>query len=884
MAATAGHHERAALAARLSALEDREAVAAALRRYSRAIDAGEEAEWVDCFLLDGRFLVESDVAGYPQRRFEGAAELARFIASHSAPPAAHHKHLYLLPEIEVDGDEARADGYFVHLLDRGGRPVMLSYGRYADRLRRCPDGRWRLVERRAAVEASEDRGGASVLGLATGDGDSEASGRFICGVDIGGTFTDCVAMDERGRVTLAKTSSTPPDFGRGFLGAVTEVAGRLGLGPEEFLARTDLVLHGTTVGTNVLVQMRGARTGLITTRGHGDALIIMRSYGRSAGLPLEELLHISRHRKPDPIVPRSLIREVSERIDYAGEVILPLNEDEARAAAAELRDKGVESIAISLLWGFQNPAHERRLREIVEAEAPGVYVTCAHELIAKPGEYERTAGTAINAFIGPSTSSYVRRIDAALSERGYANELLIMQAAGGVVPAAEAARRPLFTIGSGPVGGVTGAAYLAAQNGHSHVLAGDMGGTSYDVGLIADGAPLTSSDTVINQYTFFMPRLDIESIGSGGGSIVWIDEESGTLRVGPESAGADPGPAAYGRGGERPTITDCNLVLGRFDPDAFASSGLSLSRERALAAVTAVAERVGMDAVEAAAGALRIVESQMAALMRQLTIGRGHDPRDFVVYSFGGAGGAHAVQLARELGCAQVLVPLGDLASTWSALGVMTADVIHVHEHAQLLTAPFAAAEINAVLERLDRQAREQLAAEGFEGEDAEVTFSAQMKFSLQIHELEVPLPPPRLADADAEELVERFIAQYERTYGAGSAYRAAGTQIGLFRAVAKGRLETPRLPEIAPGTPRPIGRREVYWPEASGFAPTAVFGPEGLGAGASVDGPAVLQLPETTVVLPPGSRAEVDARGSIVIEVGGGAAPVKSEGAAVTA
>lgn len=692
---------------------------------------------------------------------------------------------------------------------------------------------------------------------------------YICGVDIGGTFTDCVVIDSEGSITLAKTSSTPPDFERGFLNALSEVATRLGLELEELLAQADLVLHGTTVGTNALVQMRGAKTGLITTRGHRDALIIMRSFGRSAGLPIERLLHVSSHRKPEPIVPRALIKEVSERVDYAGDVVLPLNEEEARVAVLELCEQGVEAIAISFLWGFQHPQHERRVREIVQELAPDVYVTCAHELIVKPGEYERTAGAAINAFIGPGTSSYIRRIDAALSERGYANELLIMQAAGGVAPAAVAAAKPLFTIGSGPVGGVTGAAHLAAINGHRNVIASDMGGTSFDVGLIADGTPLASSQSVVNQYTFFMPRLDIESIGSGGGSIVWIEQESGTLRVGPESAGADPGPAAYGRGGTRPTITDCNLVLGRFDPDAFATSGLRLDPDASLAAIERIAARLQLSAPEVAAGALRIVESHMADLMRQMTIGRGHDPRDFVVYSFGGAGGAHAVEFARELGCRQVLVPLGDLASTWSALGVMTADVVHVHEHAEMLTEPFSITRIDELAGRLEAIAREQLAAEGFREQDIEVSRSVQMKFSLQIHELEVPLPPGRLQSEDAHGLVERFIERYEETFGAGSAYREAGTQIGLFRVVGRGRLATPPLPEVPARTRSALGSRKVYWPECGGFVPTEIYGAAGLGAGVEIEGPAIIQLPETTIALPPGASASVDAHSSIVIDVG---------------
>ncbi len=700
---------------------------------------------------------------------------------------------------------------------------------------------------------------------------------YYCGVDIGGTFTDCVAMDEQGDVLNAKASSTPPNFSRGFLDAVAEIAKRLELSLEEFLSRTDLLLHGTTVGTNVLVQMRGAKTGLITTRGHHDALLIMRSYGRSAGLPIEQLLHVSRHRKPEPIVPASRIKEVSERVDWSGEVFLPLNEDEAKAAIEALKADGVEAIAISFLWGFVNPAHELRVKKLVEELAPDVFVSCAHELIAKPGEYERTAAAAINAFIGPSTASYVREVDEATTNDGYKNPLLIMQAAGGVVPADHAAGKPLFTIGSGPVGGVTGAAYLATLAGHKNVIAADMGGTSFDVGIIADGEPLTASETIINQYTFFMPRLDIESIGSGGGSILWLDELSRTLRVGPQSAGAVPGPVCYGRGGTEPTITDCDLLLGRYNPDTFLGGELHLDADEARRAVEKVSAELGMDPIEAADGALRIVESQMADLMRQMTVERGLDPRDFVIYSFGGAGGAHAVAFARELGCAQVVVPLGDLASTWSALGVMTSDVLHVHEHSELVPAPFPPEKLNEVYERLEEEAHNQLAREGFSGDDVELARIAEMKFSLQIHQLEVPVPSGRLTAAETEAQVRRFIERYEQTFGEGSAFAGAGTQIGLFRVLARGRVRTPALPEIEARSAEPVTSREVYWRELGGFHTTEIYDGKELGAGAKVAGPAIIELPDTTVIMPPGSTASIDRLGNIVVAVGASAGAAQS-------
>ncbi len=419
---------------------------------------------------------------------------------------------------------------------------------------------------------------------------------YFCGVDTGGTFTDCVVMDERGQIAIAKSPSTPKDFAEGFFNALEVAAEKLGLTLPHLLQNTRLLLHGTTVGTNAIVQLKGVKTGLITTRGHGDALIIMRSVGRSAGLPIERLLHVSRHQKPTPIIPRTLIQEVSERVDWQGEVFLPLNLDEARAALQALLDQQVAAIAISFLWGFVNPAHELAVKRLVRELAPAVFVTCAHELIAKPGEYERTAATAINCFIGPGSSGYLERVQ------------------------------------------------------HKNVIASDVGGTSFDVGILSDGQPLTSSETIIHQYTFFMPQLDIQSIGSGGGSIIWIDELSSTLKVGPHSAGADPGPACYNRGGGEPTITDANLILGYLNPANFLGGKFILDKHSSLRAMQQVADRLQLDVIEAASGAAQIVEFHMADLMRQMTVQRGLDPRDFVVYAYGGGGPTHAVAYARELG------------------------------------------------------------------------------------------------------------------------------------------------------------------------------------------------------------------------------------------
>src|SRR5215475_14277896 len=427
---------------------------------------------------------------------------------------------------------------------------------------------------------------------------------LICGIDTGGTFTDCVVVDADGRIVTAKAPSTPGDFSEGVLDSLAIAAERLGLTTDALLARTSRLALGTTVGTNALLQRRGARVGLITTRGHRDVIHIMRGARGVPGLASEQVLHFPESNKPDPpIVPKTLIAEVSERVDCKGEVVVELNEAEAEAAICRLCAKGVEAIAICFLWSFKFPEHERRVKTMVERLAPGVFVCCSADLVPRWGEYERTVATVLNAYLGPVMSRYLGRLESRAQATGLRYPLQVMQCGGGVIPAAESARRAFLTLDSGPVAGVLASQYLGGIIGYKHIIATDMGGTSFDVGLVWDGEPVASYQSVVHQYEYFVPRIDIRSIGSGGGSIVWVDEVSSTLRVGPISAGAQPGPACYGRGGTQPTVTDADLVLGYLDPASFLGGRLRLDHERARASFEPVATRLGMGLVETAAGA-----------------------------------------------------------------------------------------------------------------------------------------------------------------------------------------------------------------------------------------------------------------------------------------
>ena len=569
------------------------------------------------------------------------------------------------------------------------------------------------------------------------------TGEFICGIDTGGTFTDCVVVDGAGASSPPRRRPRPRDFSQGVLDALALAAEKLSLDTEALLRRTARLALGTTVGTNALLQRRGAKVGLITTRGHRDVIHIMRGARGVPGLASEKVLHFPESNKPDPpIVPKTLIAEVSERVDCMGQVVVELNEDEAEAAIRRLVAKGAEAIAICFLWSFKHPEHERRVKDMVERHAPGVFVCCSVDLVPRWGEYERTAATVINAYLGPVTGAYMEKVGRRVAGAGLVTPVQVMQCGGGVVPASLAARRAFLTLDSGPVAGVLASQYLGAVLGQKNVIATDMGGTSFDVGLVHEGRPVASYQSVVNQYEYFVPRIDIRSIGSGGGSIIRVDETSGSLRVGPLSAGAVPGPVCYGRGGTEPTVTDAAVALGYLDPDYFLGGRLRLDADAARRSLQPIASRLGLGVVETASGAARVVEHQMADLIRKVTVHKGYDPRDFIVFAYGGAGPVHAGVYARELGAQSLIVPLGGVCSLWSALGAATADLLHIYETVDILPSPFDPARVGERFAELDAAgygaARERTASLR---ETAHVARSADMRYKGQINEVEVAVP-----------------------------------------------------------------------------------------------------------------------------------------------
>src|SRR5215472_1397583 len=697
---------------------------------------------------------------------------------------------------------------------------------------------------------------------------------LLVGVDIGGTFTDCVVLDAKGRITATKAPSTPENFAEGMLAALRLAAERLDLSFEQFCRSVAVLTHGTTVGTNALIQRKGAKVGLITTRGHEDAIHIMRGSRGVTARDIRKVVHFPESRKPDPIVPKRLIEGVSERVDCFGDVVVPLNESEAEIAITRLVEKDVEAIGVCFLWSFRQPRHELRVKEMIRDLAPRVFVSCSVDLAPKWGEYERITATALNAYIGPVMAKYLGNLNRQLKRSGYAQPLQITQCAGGSISVDKAMESPLLTLDSGPVSGVTGTQYLGRIMGCPNIITTDMGGTSFDVGIIFEGEPAYSFVSNVAQYEYFLPKVDIQAIGSGGGSLARVDNAAKTLMVGPESAGADPGPACYGKGGVVATVTDADVVLGTINPDNFLGGRIKLDRKKAVAAVEEVAHALKLPLMEAAGGIARIAEFKMSDIIRKTTVEKGFDPRDFVLFAFGGAGPTHAGVFAYELGVQKVIVPQKQIASSWCAFGAASADILHVYEQVDIQASPLDGERVNRVLDALEKRANPQLGRDGIAMQRRRFAFSLDMRHRGQINEVEVPLPERRLKNASQDTLRRRFSARYEQLYGRGSSYGEARQEIVTLRLRASALTPRPRLAKAATPSARinmkaGLGKRSIYWADLKRAVSTPIYDGAMLIPGNRIAGPAVVETTDTTAVVHPGRTLKVDAFGNFEIVFG---------------
>lgn len=696
---------------------------------------------------------------------------------------------------------------------------------------------------------------------------------YICGTDIGGTFTDCIIADDGGKLVSVKAPSTPKDFSQGIFTAIGLAAERVGSSIEDLLGGTDFLFHGATVATNAMVQRKGVKTGLITTRGFRDIIHIMRGKGRTTGVSINDLLHVPTSNKPKPIVPKDLIEEVSERIDCDGKVVVPLNESELEMAVERLLAKDVAAIAIGFLWSFKNPEHEKAAEEFIKARAPHVFVTSSSSIAPKWGEYERITSSVVNCYIGPIVAEYLRSVERKAKALGYPHSVLIMQANGGVSNTTRVSQFPALTFECGPVAGVAASAFQGGLMGFDNIITTDMGGTTFDVGLVHNGKATRSSISTIGQYEFFIPSVNVSSVGSGGGSIVWVDESSRTLKVGPLSAGAEPGPICYNLEGEDPTVTDADLCLGYINPEYFLGGRIRLYKDKAEQAFEKLGQFLGMNPIEVAFGSVKIVDYQMAELIRQVTVERGHDPRDFVIFAYGGAGPTHAGSYAKELGIRKVVIPMSNISSVWSAYGTAISNIVHLYEVNEILQQPFNLDTINQHLSNLRSQGMDGLRAEGIPEKNMVLQLSVDMRYKAQVHVIEVPVPKYPLEEADIPKVTEEFERCYEDLYGKGTGYSAAGFEIFCIRCHGVGRIKKPEITKSPLCKKTPDGSslkkpREVFWEDFNTFKMTQIYDGLALREGNEIDGPAIIEYPDTTVLVHPRQLGQIDGYGNLIINL----------------
>ena len=684
---------------------------------------------------------------------------------------------------------------------------------------------------------------------------------FRVGVDVGGTFTDLICVTPAGEVVLDKTPTTLDDQSTGVMNGLEQLADHFGVEFDAFCRDLDILVHGTTTADNTMIEMNGAPTGLLVTEGHRDEIELRRCH--------KEEIWDPNYPGPTPIARRRARIPIPERMDFEGNPLLALDEDAVRRGVQRLKKLGVRSIAVMYLFSFVNSAHERRTREIIREEFPDVeHISLSHEVMPRGPEFERVSTTLVNAYVAPRIALYTQNLQDKLRRAGYLGPLLIMQSTGGVMPPDYVSRRAVTLLASGPTGGVMGATVAARAAGIGDFVAVDMGGTSFDICLVRHGRPEIKTDWNWRyRYYIGLPMVDVQSVGAGGGSIARVRQ--GALLVGPESAGATPGPACYGRGGTRPSVTDADAVLGYLPVDGFAGGRMHLDIPAARTAIIEhVAKPLAIEVTDAAWGIERIVNSNMANATRKVLAGHGADPRDLALIAFGGNGAVHAVAIARELGVGRILVPKA--APAFSALGVLVAD--YVVDLVRSYVTPLSQVDLGRVRDLLTdllQEVDKELDPTGVAAVDVERNLFAQMCYPGQNFDMSVPVPEGVLLDEPGLlDLAERFHDQHldER----GFCFRSQQPLMRGVRVIARGTTPKPdHLAEtgaLSDASQALRGTRPAYWGE--GFVDTPVFDGTRLGEGATVEGPALIEEPYTVLVLPPDATATLDGLGNYVVSV----------------
>ncbi|MCR4317178.1 MAG: hydantoinase/oxoprolinase family protein [Planctomycetes bacterium] len=684
---------------------------------------------------------------------------------------------------------------------------------------------------------------------------------YRVGIDVGGTFTDLFLSTDKGETVTEKVLSTPEDPSLGVIAGIEALAERMGESLKEFASKVRVIVHGTTVTTNATLTRKGAKVGLITTKGVRDALEMRRG--------IREEQYNNRYENVVPLVPRYLRRTVDERLDFSGRVLTPLNENDVRDAALIFKNEGVTSVAICFLHSYASGDHERKAAEIVRASMPDAFLSVSSECLPAIRFYERISTTVLGAFVGPILEKYIRSLSKKLAEAGFEGILLIMQSSGGVALPEVIIQKPASTLLSGPAGGPRAAATFARNQGAESCIVVDMGGTSFDASLVQNGVAQVANSSLIDRHRISLPMLDITTIGAGGGSIGWIDE-GGLLRMGPASAGANPGPACYGRGGELPTCTDANVVLGYLDPKNFAGGKIVLAAGAARKAIeTHVAKPLGMNAEEAAIGMYRVIGSNMAFGVREITVRRGIDPREFPMVVGGGASAIHTCAIAAELDIREIIIPRA--ASVLCALGMLESDLQHDFVASFVTRLDDAdRAKLKSLIERLRFEGSEQLKLEGAHEREQEHNLYFDLRYIKQYHEVTVQVPMDDVLSGNFDAASKLFHETHNRLFGYD--LEGEGTPLELInvRVRSVGRVEKPTLPRIESGGTDASGaqtsERSAYIPESREFRSVPVFDYRKLKSGNHIVGPALIERKDTTIFVSAAYDVKIDTLGTSLV------------------
>ena len=719
---------------------------------------------------------------------------------------------------------------------------------------------------------------------------SAAQERYIVYVDTGGTFSDAVVIKPDGTFATGKASTTPDKLEDCFFDCIAIASESIGKSLKDVVANSDEIGYGTTIGTNMIVaEVPGPKIGFITTKGIEDRTLVWRL--RAAGLTKPEAMHMIASGHPKPLVERPFIRGVTERVDKLGEVVIPLREDEVRQATKELHDQGVEAIAVGLLWNFLNPVHERRVREIINEMAPEVMVSISSEVAPTVREYPRFMSTIIDLSIGKGLRELLGRIESRLQEYGYTRPMLVLQAIGGVAQSRTV--KPGTTLHSGPVGGLMGVEFMKGILGYKNAVGSDVGGTSFDVCISPEVGEPYLREPVVGRYEIATPMREIITIGAGGGTIAWVEPITRTMRVGPQSAGAMPGPVCYNLGGTEPTVTDADVVMNRIDADYFLGGRLKVNKEKAMTAIKEkIAEPLGIDVMEAAKGICNVIDGTMQATLRTTLAKKGIDPKRYVLFAYGGGGPTHCAKYSAGLGFAKVIIP--PFASTFSAFGVSTSDVRHRYEASPFLTIPTIPYDVttlrfeldrltsleqmppefpgrfNGVCEELEGRVYTDLEAEGFKREETTMTYEILARYGGQLYELRSICPVTRIVSIDdVRKLIRTWEREYEGVYGSQAMVPRGGLEVITICVIGTAPALKPRLVkrDYVGKDPSPALKkgRDVYfdgkWQKAR------IYAMDKLQCGNVIDGLAIIEGVDTTVMIPRDRKVTVDEYLNMVME-----------------